>query len=84
MIGTLGHGKDIVDAINACDKIYLKEIIFMVGTPEVDDKPKIIEDHAMVGETKSSLTLTCKKLLKDNVMVHRVKSYIKHGKRETE
>ena len=40
MIGTPGHGKDIVDTINACDKRYLKEEIYMVGTPEADDYKK--------------------------------------------
>ena len=37
MIGTLVHGNDIVDAINACDKRYIKEKMCMVGTPEADD-----------------------------------------------
>ena len=40
MIGALGHGKDIVDAIDACDKRYLKEKMCMVGTPEADDCKK--------------------------------------------
>ena len=37
MVGAPGHGKDIVDTINARDKRYLKEKRCMVGTPEADD-----------------------------------------------
>ena len=40
MIGAPGRGKDIVDAINACDKRYLEEKMCMVGTPEADDYKK--------------------------------------------
>ena len=54
MIYVLEHDKYIVNAINACDKRYLKEKMHMVETPEADDSTKRIEAHAMVGETKSS------------------------------
>ena len=50
MIGALGHGKDIVDAINACDRRYLKEKMCMVGTSEADDCKKIMDAHTMIGE----------------------------------
>ena len=40
MIGAPGHGKDIVDAINACDKRYLKDKLCMVRTLEGDDNNK--------------------------------------------
>jgi len=40
MIGVPGHGKYIVDTINACDERYLKEKMCMVGTPEADDYKK--------------------------------------------
>ena len=33
LIGVLGHGKDIVDAINACDKRYLKGKTCTVWNP---------------------------------------------------
>ena len=52
MIGALGHGKDIVDAINACDKRYLKEKMCMVGTPEAGDCKKRMDAHAMIGEKR--------------------------------
>ena len=50
MIDIPGHGKDIVGAIISCDKIYLKENICMVGTPEADDCKKRMDAHAMMGE----------------------------------
>ena len=40
MIGVPGHSKDIVDAINACDKRYLNEKFCMIGIPEADDSTK--------------------------------------------
>ena len=83
MIGIPGHEKDIVDAINACDKRYLKDKMCMVGTPEADDCKQRMDAHAMIGEKVSSWVVTCKQLLEDKIRVHGVKSYNKHSKRET-
>jgi hypothetical protein len=33
-IGAPGHGKDIVDGINAIDKEFLRSKMCMIGTPE--------------------------------------------------
>ena len=60
MRGAPGHGKDIVDAINACDKRYLEEKMCMIGTPEADDSRKIMDPHTMIGIKKSSWAVTCK------------------------
>ena len=49
MIGASGHGKDIVDAINACDKRYLKGKWCMIGTLEAEDSTKRMDAHAMIG-----------------------------------
>ena len=40
MLDASEHGKDIVDAINACDKRYIKEQMCMIRTPEADDNKK--------------------------------------------
>ena len=40
MKGALGHGNYLLDAINACDKIYLNEKMCMVGTPENTENEK--------------------------------------------
>ena len=82
MIGAPGHSKDIVDAINACDKRYLKEKMCIIGTPEADDSTKRMDNHAMIGNKKFSLAVTCKKLLEDNIREQGFKSYRKSNKRE--
>ena len=79
IIGVLGHWKDIMDAINDCDKRYMKENMCVIGTLEADDSTKRMEAHIMVGKIKSNWTITYKKLLEDNIGVHGVKCYNKHG-----
>ena len=65
MIGAPEHEKDIVNAINACNKRYLKEKMCMAGTPEADDCKKRMDAHVMIGEKISSWAVACKKLLED-------------------
>ena len=77
MIGAPGHGKDIVDTINSCDKRYLKEKMCMIETPEADDSTKRIDAHTMIWNKKSSLVVTCKKTREQGF-----KSYRKSNKRE--
>ena len=43
MIGAPGHGKDIVDSINVCDKRYLKGKMCMIGTLEADNYSKKVK-----------------------------------------
>ena len=50
MIGAPGYGKIIVDAINACDKRYLKEKMRMIENPEADDSTKRMDAHAIIGD----------------------------------
>ena len=68
-----------MDAINDCDKRYMKENMCMIGTSEAYDSTIRMEAHIMVGQTKSSSTITYEKRLEDNIRVHWVKSYNKHG-----
>ena len=69
MIGAPGHGNDIVDAINACDKRYLKEKMCMIETPEADDSTKRMDANTMTGDKKSSWVVICKTLLDDSIRV---------------
>ena len=71
----------VVDAINACDKRYLKEIMCMIGTPEADDSTKRMDAHAMIVDKESSWAVACKKLLEDNIREQEFKSYNKYSKR---
>ena len=54
----------------------------MIGTPEAGDSTKIMDSHAMIGNTKSSWAVTCKILLEDNIREQGFKSYKKSNKRE--
>ena len=47
----------------------------MVRIPEVDDSLKRMQAHSIVGETKSSWAITCKKLLEDIIRIHGIGSY---------
>lgn len=48
-IGTPGHGKDLVDGLNATDKRFLREKFCMTttATPEETDSSKTIAPHAI-------------------------------------
>jgi hypothetical protein len=51
-IGTPGHGKDVVDGLNAIDKQFLQGKTCMIGTPESADSEKRMAAHSMVGDAK--------------------------------
>ena len=48
MIGSLGHGKDIVDCINSCDKRFLKVNICMISIPKGGDYNNRMISHLMI------------------------------------
>jgi len=58
-IGAPGHGKDIVDGLNATDKVFLRKKMCMIGTPEAKEGAARIAAHSMVsgrdGDAKHSL-----------------------------
>ena len=62
MIGAPGHGKDLVDGINAIDTRYLKGKMCMIGTPEVDDCSKRIKSHSMIDNARYIFAEECKRL----------------------
>ena len=62
MIGSPGHGKYVIDGINARDKRYIMEKMCMIGTPEADDKESRINVHSMVGFASCNLAKECKRL----------------------
>jgi len=37
-VGAPGHGKDLVDGLNALDKAFLRAKMCMIGTPEADER----------------------------------------------
>ena len=61
-IGAPGHGKDIVDALNATDKVYLRHKMCMIGTPEANDGSARMAAHAMVEGKPNCLATECARL----------------------
>jgi len=61
-IGAPGHGKDFVDGLNATDKVYLRKMMCMTGTPEANDGEKRMAAHAMLGGKAMSLATECQRL----------------------
>ena len=61
-IGAPAHGKDIVDGLNATDKIFLRKMFCMIGTPEANDGACRMAAHAMVGVEKMSLAVESARL----------------------
>ena len=83
MINALGYGKDIVDGINACDKIYLKGKICMFDNPEADDCNKRMLAHSMIGNVYYSLEEECKRLCEIGGRENNVKENNKYKKHES-
>lgn len=59
-IGAPGYGKDIVDAMNAIDKMFIASCMCLIGTLKADDKERLMSAESMTrdlvgqgGETKS-------------------------------
>jgi len=73
-IGAPGHGKDLVDGLNATDKIYLRKKMCMIGTPEAKDSKCRMAAHSMVGDAKMSLAVESKRLCEDPSRAGGVKS----------
>jgi hypothetical protein len=81
-IGAPGHGKDIVDGLNATDKMYLKKQMCMIGTPESNDSQKRMEAHSMTETASLSLAEECARLCSRRERAEGVKGDVKLKKRE--
>ena len=73
-IGAPGHGKDVVDALNATDKVYLRKMMCMIGTPEANDSEARMRAHSMLGDEKMSLAEESARLCRLPERAHGVKS----------
>ena len=81
-IGAPGHGKDIIDALNAIDKQFLRAKMCMIGTPEANDGTARMAAHTMIEDAAYSLATECARLCGDPARAHGVKSHAKYAKRE--
>lgn len=81
-IGAPGHGKDIVDGLNATDKQFLSYKMCKIGLPEVNETDSRMSAASMVEGTSFSLAEECARLCSDASRVTGVKSEGKYAKRE--
>ena len=86
MIGAPGHGKDIVDGINAVDKKYIRIKMCQISTPEASESEKLMKPHAIVdgedGKAFYSFAAEAKRLCEMPDRIEGTKSYKKSNKRE--
>jgi hypothetical protein len=82
-IGAPGHGKDIVDGLNATDKRFLKGEICLIGSPEANNFAQRMVAHSMVEGASKSLAEECARLCSDEARTSGVKGSMKSEKRET-
>jgi hypothetical protein len=83
-IGAPGHGKDIVDGINATDKRYLAGKMCLIGTPEANDGPRMMQAASMLENAATSLAAESVRLCTEESRVRGVKGNTKHAKREAD
>ncbi len=78
-----GHGKDIVDGLNATDKRFLKGKMCLIGSPEANGSAHRMVAHSMVEGASKSLAEECAHLCSDEARTSGVKGSVKSEKRET-
>jgi hypothetical protein len=91
-VGAPGHGKDIVDGLNAADKRYLIMKMRMIGLPEAgaegseenDGSSSRMSAESMVEGPSKNLAVECARLCSDKARSSGVKSEGKYRKRESE
>jgi hypothetical protein len=76
-IGAPGHGKDIVDSLNATNKMYLKKEMCMIGTPKSNDTQKRMEAHSMTETAALSLVEECAQICSRQERAEGVKGDVK-------
>ena len=62
-IGAPGHGKDVVDGLNAVDKRYLKTAMFRIINPEENGSEKTMNSHSATATGSVSFAEECKTIL---------------------
>jgi hypothetical protein len=82
-IGAPGHGKDIVDGLNATDKRFLKGKMCLIGSLEANNSAHRMVAHSMVEGASKSLAEECARLCSDEARTSGVKGSLKSEKRET-
>ena len=82
MNGAPGHGKDVVDALNATTKAYLKKKMRMVSCTGHDESDRKMKGHSISEIETTSFARECLRLCNRSDRKDGVKSFAKYGKRE--
>ena len=61
-IGAPGHGKSVIDGLNAVDKHYLKTVMCMSGTNRADDINTRMRMYSTIKESHLSFAEECARL----------------------
>ena len=81
-IGAPGHGKDLIDGMNAVDKRFLQEAMRRLAKAAGDEESNRMEPSTMVEGEAKSLAAECIRLCSDKSRAEGVKSAGKYAKRE--
>jgi hypothetical protein len=82
VMGAPGHGKDIVDGLNATDKRFLKDKMCLTGSPEANGSAHRMAAHSMVEGASKSLAVEGARLCSDEARTFRVKGNVMREERE--
>ena len=64
-VGAPGHGKDVVDGLNALDERYLKQCMFRLLNPEQKRCENKMEYHSTTKSCPVSFAAECRRLLQN-------------------
>jgi hypothetical protein len=81
-VGAPGHGKDVVDGLNAVDKRFLRNAMFRILNPEETSTNNSMQSHSATSHATFSFAEECRNLLQNHA--NNVSSVLtsKAGKRE--
>ena len=65
-VGAPGHGKDVVDGLNAVDKRFLRKSMFQIFNPEEGTTRKAMHAHGADSRGMVSFAEECRKLLQQH------------------
>jgi len=81
-VGAPGHGKDVVDGLNAVDKRFLRTAMMRILNPEEEFDSKCMLSHTANQSTFYSFAKVCRKLLQEHADGVAAMTTEKSGKRE--
>jgi hypothetical protein len=79
-VGAPGHGKDIIDGVNAVDKNYISKCFCMTDMPEANNAANKISAESMVEGSLKSFVTECQCICSLDEQISGVKGDAKHSK----